>query len=160
MIFTSYPVGPKKVEDEQIASWLWSFGKKILHQCFCGSASIETGNHVSCIHKAVLSLYIKRVVSYFFPLRFYHGLLSTTIHHFPTFSSNQRYFSSWFCPFAHRSTIALEHHADCIEYKWDEALGWEQRPPTGDEDFTAAERDDWWYGRSLVCVPNCVALCV
>ena len=36
------------------------------------------------------------------------------------------YFSAWFCPFAHRTTIALEHHA--TPYEWVEALGWEQRP--------------------------------
>ena len=31
-----------------------------------------------------------------------------------------RYFSSWFCPFAHRCTIALEHHG--VPYDWDEVL--------------------------------------
>jgi hypothetical protein len=38
-----------------------------------------------------------------------------------------RYLSAWFCPFAHRATIALEHHAGRVEYEWVEALGWEQR---------------------------------
>ena len=33
------------------------------------------------------------------------------------------YYSAWFCPFAHRATIALEHHG--IDYEWVEALGWE-----------------------------------
>eukprot|EP00040_Diaphanoeca_grandis_P024805 m.136808 g.136808 ORF g.136808 m.136808 type:complete len:285 (-) comp29881_c0_seq1:62-916(-) len=54
-----------------------------------------------------------------------------------------KYFSSWFCPFAHRATIALEHHH--VPYKWEEALGWQQHPPTGKENFEAADRTDWWY---------------
>ncbi len=29
-----------------------------------------------------------------------------------------RYLSAWFCPYAHRTTIALEHHADRVEYEW------------------------------------------
>ena len=29
-----------------------------------------------------------------------------------------RYLSAWFCPYAHRSTIALEHHAGRVEYEW------------------------------------------
>ena len=53
------------------------------------------------------------------------------------------YYSAWFCPFAHRATIALEHHG--IDYEWVEALGWERREASGDEDFDASERDDWWY---------------
>ena len=56
-----------------------------------------------------------------------------------------KYFSAWFCPFAHRATIALEHHADAVKFEWEEALGWEQRAPTGGEDFSADERQDWWY---------------
>ena len=55
------------------------------------------------------------------------------------------YYSAWFCPFAHRATLALEHHADVVPYAWEEALGWERRAPTGDEAFDATERDDWWY---------------
>lgn len=39
--------------------------------------------------------------------------------------------------------MALEHHG--LEYTWVEALGWEQREATGEEDFDASERDDWWY---------------
>lgn len=56
-----------------------------------------------------------------------------------------KYFSAWFCPFAHRATIALEHHSDSVKYEWEEALGWEQRAPTGEENFSADERKDWWY---------------
>jgi glutathione S-transferase len=52
-------------------------------------------------------------------------------------------YSAWFCPFAHRATLALEHHA--VNYEWEEALGWEQRPPSGTENFTASDRTDWWY---------------
>ena len=29
-----------------------------------------------------------------------------------------RFLSAWFCPYAHRATIALEHHAGRIEYEW------------------------------------------
>lgn len=32
-----------------------------------------------------------------------------------------------------------------MPYAWEESLGWEQRPPTGEEDFKADERSDWWY---------------
>eukprot|EP00308_Calcidiscus_leptoporus_P020666 CAMPEP_0119393394 /NCGR_PEP_ID=MMETSP1334-20130426/125201_1 /TAXON_ID=127549 /ORGANISM="Calcidiscus leptoporus, Strain RCC1130" /LENGTH=47 /DNA_ID= /DNA_START= /DNA_END= /DNA_ORIENTATION= len=38
-----------------------------------------------------------------------------------------RYFSAWFCPFAHRTTLALEHHGRAVPYVWEEALGWEKR---------------------------------
>eukprot|EP00966_Prymnesium_polylepis_P176251 4079970-Prymnesium_polylepis.1 len=53
------------------------------------------------------------------------------------------YYSAWFCPFAHRATLALEHHRSAVSYEWEEALGWEQRAPTGDENFAATERTDW-----------------
>lgn len=29
-----------------------------------------------------------------------------------------RYLSAWFCPYAHRATIALEHHAGRVDYEW------------------------------------------
>lgn len=38
-----------------------------------------------------------------------------------------RYLSAWFCPYAHRATIALEHHASRVSYEWVEALGWKQQ---------------------------------
>jgi len=50
-----------------------------------------------------------------------------------------RYLSAWFCPFAHRATIALEHHAGRVGYEWVEALGW-TRKETKD-----GERADEWY---------------
>mmetsp|Transcript_17284 Transcript_17284/g.56176 ORF Transcript_17284/g.56176 Transcript_17284/m.56176 type:complete len:270 (+) Transcript_17284:37-846(+) len=53
------------------------------------------------------------------------------------------YYSAWFCPFAHRTTLALEHHG--LEYEWVEALGWETRQATGAEAFTATERREWQY---------------
>jgi hypothetical protein len=34
-----------------------------------------------------------------------------------------RFLSAWFCPYAHRATIALEHHAGRIEYEWVEVRG-------------------------------------
>mmetsp|Transcript_14058 Transcript_14058/g.42513 ORF Transcript_14058/g.42513 Transcript_14058/m.42513 type:complete len:296 (-) Transcript_14058:70-957(-) len=54
-----------------------------------------------------------------------------------------KYYSSWFCPFAHRTTLALEHHG--LAYEWVEALGWETRQATGDEVFEADERGEWQY---------------
>ena len=57
-----------------------------------------------------------------------------------------QYFSAWFCPFAHRTTLALEHHRAAVPYDWEEALGWEKgKAPTGEENFEATERNDWWY---------------
>jgi len=53
-----------------------------------------------------------------------------------------RYMSAWFCPFAHRCTIALEHHSERVKYEWVEALGWEQRP---NEDGTTGQGHEWWY---------------
>ncbi|KAL9187860.1 hypothetical protein ACHAXT_006238 [Thalassiosira profunda] len=53
-----------------------------------------------------------------------------------------RYLSAWFCPYAHRATIALEHHAGRIEYEWVEALGWEQRK---DDNNVTGTGKEWWY---------------
>jgi len=53
-----------------------------------------------------------------------------------------RYLSAWFCPFAHRATLALEHHSDKVDYEWIEALGWEQRQD--DKNVTGTGKE-WWY---------------
>ena len=53
-----------------------------------------------------------------------------------------RYLSAWFCPYAHRATIALEHHAGRVSYEWVEALGWEQRK---DENNVTGTGKEWWY---------------
>lgn len=53
------------------------------------------------------------------------------------------YYSAWFCPFAHRTTLALAHHG--VDYEWIEALGWETRPATGDEAHAADDREEWVY---------------
>mmetsp|Transcript_35361 Transcript_35361/g.85576 ORF Transcript_35361/g.85576 Transcript_35361/m.85576 type:complete len:192 (-) Transcript_35361:1372-1947(-) len=53
-----------------------------------------------------------------------------------------RYLSAWFCPFAHRCTLALEHHSDRVQYVWVEALGWERRP---DEQNVTGAGHEWWY---------------
>ena len=56
------------------------------------------------------------------------------------------YFSAWFCPFAHRTTLALAHHGkEYVDYDWVEALGWETRKASGQEKFDAAEREEWQY---------------
>jgi glutathione S-transferase len=64
--------------------------------------------------------------------------MSITTARRPTF----RYLSAWFCPFAHRATLALEHHADRVDYEWVEALGWEQRK---DELNVTGTGKEWWY---------------
>ena len=58
------------------------------------------------------------------------GFLATTEAFGPLAETTKplTYYSAWFCPFAHRATLALEHHADVVPYAWEEALGWEQRP--------------------------------
>jgi len=53
-----------------------------------------------------------------------------------------RYLSAWFCPFAHRATLALEHHADRVDYEWVEALGWYQGDDTNNVTGTGKE---WYY---------------
>jgi hypothetical protein len=52
------------------------------------------------------------------------------------------YMSAWFCPFAHRATLALEHHSEHLTYEWIEALGWEKRKAS-DECVTTAHEN--WY---------------
>jgi hypothetical protein len=48
--------------------------------------------------------------------------IRSNIHHATPIMSSTipklRYLSAWFCPYAHRATIALEHHAGRVEYEW------------------------------------------
>jgi glutathione S-transferase len=53
-----------------------------------------------------------------------------------------RYLSAWFCPFAHRATLALEHHRDRVDYEWVEALGWFQGDDSNNVTGTGRE---WYY---------------
>mmetsp|Transcript_14513 Transcript_14513/g.40012 ORF Transcript_14513/g.40012 Transcript_14513/m.40012 type:complete len:288 (-) Transcript_14513:1254-2117(-) len=53
-----------------------------------------------------------------------------------------RYLSAWFCPYAHRATLALEHHTGRVDYEWVEALGWEQRD---DKENVTGSGHEWWY---------------
>lgn len=53
-----------------------------------------------------------------------------------------RYLSAWFCPFAHRATLALEHHKGRVDYEWVEALGWFQQEDTKNVTGTGKE---WYY---------------
>jgi glutathione S-transferase len=53
-----------------------------------------------------------------------------------------RYLSAWYCPYAHRATIALEHHKDSIDYEWVEALEWKQQTDTNNVTGTGQE---WYY---------------
>ena len=58
------------------------------------------------------------------------------------------YMSAWFCPFAHRATLALEHHGDHLTYEWIEALGWEKRAATGashDQGAPLSTQHENWY---------------
>ena len=43
------------------------------------------------------------------------------------------YYSAWFCPFAHRATLALSRHLSFVQYEWVESLGWEKRAKTKEE---------------------------
>lgn len=63
------------------------------------------------------------------------GVMATTQLMKPKF----RYLSAWFCPFAHRATIALEHHRERIDYEWVEALGWYQK------DSEEGGGKEWYY---------------
>jgi len=64
--------------------------------------------------------------------------LSTDVNTRPRF----RYLSAWFCPFAHRCHLSLEHHQSRVDYEWVEALGWEQRDDVNNVTGTGKE---WWY---------------
>uniref|UniRef100_A0A7S3P3Y1 Glutathione transferase n=1 Tax=Amphora coffeiformis TaxID=265554 RepID=A0A7S3P3Y1_9STRA len=66
-------------------------------------------------------------------------MTSTVVSSLPT---RFRYLSAWFCPFAHRATLALEHHRGRVEYEWVEALGWEQR---ADQTNVTGAGHEWWY---------------
>eukprot|EP00522_Entomoneis_paludosa_P006895 CAMPEP_0172439596 /NCGR_PEP_ID=MMETSP1065-20121228/527_1 /TAXON_ID=265537 /ORGANISM="Amphiprora paludosa, Strain CCMP125" /LENGTH=303 /DNA_ID=CAMNT_0013188299 /DNA_START=42 /DNA_END=953 /DNA_ORIENTATION=- len=63
---------------------------------------------------------------------------TTTRHVVPKF----RYLSAWFCPFAHRATLALEHHSERVEYEWVEALGWYQQE---DQNNVTGTGKEWYY---------------
>ena len=58
------------------------------------------------------------------------------------------YFSAWFCPFAHRATLALEHHArdGHLTYEWIESLGWEKRGKT--DASVETEHENWYHYKS------------
>jgi alpha/beta superfamily hydrolase len=70
----------------------------------------------------------------------------TTFQYSPTSSMSTlptfRYLSAWFCPFAHRATLALEHHRDRVQYEWIEALGWFQQDDANNITGTGTE---WYY---------------
>jgi glutathione S-transferase len=53
-----------------------------------------------------------------------------------------RYLSAWFCPFAHRATLAFAHHKGRVEYEWVEALGWELQK---DHKSVTGTGQDWYY---------------
>jgi glutathione S-transferase len=60
-----------------------------------------------------------------------------------------RYLSAWFCPYAHRATLALEHHFGRVEYEWVEALGWYQQKDDASSSSTTGTTDTsshaWYY---------------
>jgi len=53
------------------------------------------------------------------------------------------YYSAWFCPFAHRATLALERHRSHLSYDWIESLGWEKRSKTKEEILT--QHENWYH---------------
>ena len=73
------------------------------------------------------------------------------IHGRPNPEPRDRATANFFCVpclasrLAPRATIALEHHRDAVPYTWVEALGWEKKPATGQENHAASDRTDWWY---------------
>lgn len=52
-----------------------------------------------------------------------------------------KFLTAWFCPYAHRCALALEHHRGFIDWESVEALGWESRPSRIGEN----QRDDEHY---------------
>ena len=56
------------------------------------------------------------------------------------------YYSAWFCPFAHRATLALERHRGFLSYEWVESLGWEKRSKTNEEIKT--KHENWYHYKS------------
>lgn len=69
-----------------------------------------------------------------------------------------RYLSAWFCPYAHRATIALEHHARRVPYEWVEALGWERRA-SADANRLEQEgepaHENWYHWKHPELVEKC-----
>ena len=59
-----------------------------------------------------------------------------------------KYLSAWFCPYAHRATLALEHHAEQVDYEWEEALGWEQRASTVGEQDDGRTNEHFYHWKS------------
>ena len=56
------------------------------------------------------------------------------------------YYSAWFCPFAHRATLALSRHLSFVQYEWVESLGWEKRAKTKEEIRT--KHENWYHYKS------------
>ena len=56
------------------------------------------------------------------------------------------YYSAWFCPFAHRATLALERHRCFLSYELVESLGWEKRSKTNEEIKT--KHENWYHYKS------------
>eukprot|EP00967_Tisochrysis_lutea_P030492 scaffold35827_cov33-Tisochrysis_lutea.AAC.1 len=59
-----------------------------------------------------------------------------------------QYLSAWFCPYAHRCTLALEHHRDAITWEWIEALGWESRPSAVGEEHDQRIEEHYYHWKS------------
>jgi glutathione S-transferase len=97
------------------------------------------------MRSSILSQFLKQQK---FPKKFSTSSSNFSTSNFSTTTSSSidkpkfRYLSAWFCPFAHRATLALEHHASKVDYEWIEALGWEQRK---DEHNVTGTGQEWWY---------------
>eukprot|EP00951_Prasinocladus_malaysianus_P032095 scaffold310790_cov22-Prasinocladus_malaysianus.AAC.1 len=67
-----------------------------------------------------------------------------------------QYFSAWFCPFAHRATIALHHHAKHLNWEWVESLGWEKRKTSdanGRGQQNEPDHENWWEQNVTLKLP-------
>ena len=62
--------------------------------------------------------------------------------------SRLTFHSAWFCPYAHRATLALEHHADALEWDWEESLGWEARASTVGEEADGRTEEHYYHWKS------------
>jgi len=59
-----------------------------------------------------------------------------------------QYLTAWFCPYAHRCTLALEHHKGFIEWDSVEALGWESKPSEVGEEHDKRVEEHFYHWKS------------
>ncbi|KAJ1636796.1 glutathione S-transferase [Pavlovales sp. CCMP2436] len=72
----------------------------------------------------------------------------TAQHFAPPTIPPLKYFSAWFCPYAQRATIALQHHA--VPHVLEEALGWTITESTVGEQGRTEEAAYHWKSPALL----------